>query len=233
MVSTLAQLAAPVLASPTDAAQTAGLAVGDVAIAPTSPQTNSQSASETIPDPFDPANLRISQDFETQLGVKKALITVPVRKPAKEWFCRVHPSLEYQLDTFAINLKEDQEFYLADPKLRTTLVGEPTYGPWSFVTSVNRQGVLFLWPLRLPGTDGKLDPWSASAIEAVKLARKKWCRVTANMSLGAYEVTTSIIDDPAPQFPDIPFRDLLKIAFKDRFIDSPDHLVLRKLRGEA
>jgi hypothetical protein len=36
------------------------------------------------PDPFDPESLRLSQDFSAALGVKKALLTVPVRKPAKE-----------------------------------------------------------------------------------------------------------------------------------------------------
>ena len=34
-------------------------------------------------------------------------------------------------------------------------------------------------------------------------------------------------------WPDTPFRDLLRTAFKGRYIDSLDHPVLRKLRGEV
>ncbi len=43
---------------------------------------------------FDPASLRLSQNFHESLGVKKALITVPVRKPGKQDFIRVHPDWE-------------------------------------------------------------------------------------------------------------------------------------------
>ena len=34
-----------------------------------------------LQDPFDPTRLRLSQDFGEQIGVKKALPTIPVRKP--------------------------------------------------------------------------------------------------------------------------------------------------------
>src|SRR5262245_49032803 len=49
------------------------------------------------PDPFDPAALRLSEDHAANLGVKKALLTVPVRKPDKSWWVRVHPDEKYRL----------------------------------------------------------------------------------------------------------------------------------------
>jgi hypothetical protein len=55
-------------------------------------------------------------------------------------------------------------------------------------TTVNRQGVLHFWPVRLPGADGKHSEWHRSAAEAAELAIDKWIRVTANMALGAYEI---------------------------------------------
>jgi hypothetical protein len=58
---------------------------------------------------FDPASLRLSQNFHESLGVKKALITVPVRKPAKQDFIRVHPDPDYRLETAVFNLKEERE----------------------------------------------------------------------------------------------------------------------------
>src|SRR5262245_15819662 len=61
-----------------------------------------------VPYPFDPASLRLSQDFAASLGVKKALLTVPVRKPDKAWFVRVHPDEAYRLQTAVIELKEDR-----------------------------------------------------------------------------------------------------------------------------
>ena len=101
------------------------------------------------------------------------------------------------------------------------------------MTAINRQGVLFLWPIRLPGPDGRLDEWSRSAMEAATHANGKWVRVQANMSLGAYEIYEAAGQWAAPEFPTMPFQQLLKLAFKDKFITSLDHPILKRLRGEA
>jgi hypothetical protein len=36
--------------------------------------------------------------------------------------------------------------------------------------AVNRQGILFLWPVRLPTEDGRLDAWDQAAL-SVTLSR--------------------------------------------------------------
>jgi hypothetical protein len=190
-------------------------------------------ATDAGPDPFDPAALRLSGDAAAGLGVKRALLTVPVRKPDKSWFVRVHPEPAYALETAVIELKEDRETYLVTPALWPFLAGEATFSPRALFTTINRQGVLFLWPIRLPGPDGKRDEWSRSALEAADLARKGWVRVTANMGLGAYEVFQATGALPDPDWPALPFRELLRVAFRERFIDSADHPVLRRLRGES
>ena len=38
---------------------------------------------------------------------------------------------------------------------------------------------------------------------------------------------------PDPEWPDLPFKELLRIAFKDRFISDLNHPVLHRLRGEV
>jgi hypothetical protein len=57
--------------------------------------------------------------------------------------------------------------------------------PFSLYTAINRQGVVFLWPVRLPAPDGKINEWHRSLREAAETAVGKWSRVRANMSLGA------------------------------------------------
>ena len=42
-------------------------------------------------DPFDPKRLRLSQRFANGADVKRALVTVPVRRPNGQEFFRVHP----------------------------------------------------------------------------------------------------------------------------------------------
>ena len=63
------------------------------------------------PDPFNPAAMRLSQDFASQVGVKKACLTIPIKKPEKTWFCRVHHAESYRLITAVLELKEDREIY--------------------------------------------------------------------------------------------------------------------------
>jgi hypothetical protein len=185
------------------------------------------------PDPFDPDSLRLSQDFGAGLGVKKALLSVPVRKPANSWWVRVHPSADYRLQTAVIELKEDRETYLVAPALWPGLATEATFSPRALFTAVNREGVLFLWPIRLPRADGRTDEWSRTALEAAGRATKGWVRVAANMALGAYDVFEARGQLGEPQWPEAAFRDLLRIGFRDKLIDCLDHPVLRRLHGEA
>jgi hypothetical protein len=186
-------------------------------------------------DPFDPASLRLSQDFAASIGVKKALLTIRVCKPDKSWFVRVHPNEAYRLPTAVVELAEDRgkETYLVAPALWPHLAGEATFSARVLFTAVSRQGNLFLWPIRLPGPDGRVDEWSRTALEAADLAAKGWVRVAANMSLGAYDVFQASGQLPEPDWPDVPFRELLRVAFKDRFISDLTHPVLRRLRGEV
>ena len=187
---------------------------------------------EAPADPFDPETLRLSQDFGENFGVKKMIITVPVRKPTKEWFVQTHPDESYRLETRILELKDERENYLVDPSLWGHLSGESTFGPRLLQTSMTRQGVLFLWPIRLPGIDGKVDSWNQSAMEAAALAQGKWIRLSANMQLGGYDVFQATGVLPDPEWPALTLGEILRLAFKDHRIDSIDHPVLRKLRGE-
>ncbi|MER3448117.1 MAG: hypothetical protein C4291_15420 [Candidatus Dadabacteria bacterium] len=191
---------------------------------------NSPSPQEDL-DPFDPDKLRLAPSMITA-PVKKHVITVPVRKPSKEWFIRCHANQEYRLETCVVELKEDREIYLVDSKVRDLLASESTFGHRLLITTINRQGTVFLWPIRLAGPDGRHDTWSKSALEAANIATKRWIRIQANISLGAYEVYEAIGDLEAPEWPELAFKELLRIAFKNRYIDSLDHPVLKRLRGE-
>ncbi len=185
----------------------------------------------SAPDPFDIASLRLGQDFAATVGVRKALITVPVRRPERQWFVRVHPDPAYRLETAVLDLKEDSETYLIAPGLRAELPGEIVAKVLH--TAVTRRGDVFLWPIRLPDELGKLDEWSRSAAEAAKLAEKQWIRLASNRTLGAYETFIATGDLPEPEWPDKTLQELVRIAFRDKFIDSLDHPVVQRLRGQA
>ena len=162
---------------------------------------------------------------------EEALDDSPVRKPNRQDFVRVHPESSYVLDTMLLNLKEERETYLIDPSLRGGITRELTFTRLSL--AVNRQKVVFLWQLRLPDSSGKTDAWSLSAIEAYEEVKRRWVRVSANMSLGAYEIYEALGDLSAPEWPEETMTEIVRIAFRNSFIDSYDHPVLRRLRGKG
>jgi len=181
-------------------------------------------------NPFDPANLKLSQSYGASAGVKKLTTTIPVRKPGKQDFVRVHPDPAYQIETAVLEFKEERETYLVAPELWGELLGELT--PKALFTTINRQKVISLWPVRLPGEDGRIDEWNESAMDAATLGQKQWVRVSANMSLGAYDVYEATGEIPDPEWPELDLGQILEIAFKGRFIKDSDHPALKRLRGE-
>lgn len=183
------------------------------------------------PDPFDLTNLRLDQSFTESAGVKKLLVTVPVRRPHPQDFVRVHADPEYRATLALIELKDDREIYLLPPDIARQVPGE--YVMAMVFTAINRQGVAFLWPVKLPAPDGRVVEWHRSAQEGAELAMQKWVRLKANMALGAYEIFESQGVIPDPEWPEQPFQELLRIAFKERLVTSLDHAVIKRLRGHV
>jgi len=190
---------------------------------------NPATPSAAVPDPFDLASLRLNPSFIETAGVKKLIVTIPVKRPSPQDFVRVHPAPDYR-DNFAmIDLKDDREEYLVQPAILPELTSEVVYK--TVFTAVNRQGVVFLRPVRLPAPDDRKTEWHRSAREAAELAMTRWVRMKANMSLGAYEITVadSVMADPV--WPELSYAELLRIAFRERIITTLDHPVIKRLRG--
>ena len=183
-------------------------------------------------DPFaDLSKLRLDQNFADTVGVKKLLRTVPVKKPGAQDFVRVHPELRL-VSAPLVELKEDREIYLVLPEFAAELPGE--FYTATLHLAINRQGAAFLWPIRGPGPDGRYYEWWRSAAEAAELAETRWIRLKANMALGAYEIFVAVNQTiPEPVWPTESFEEIVKIAFRDKLIDRPDHPVIKRLRGET
>ena len=182
------------------------------------------------PGTFDLASMRLSQDFATAIGVKKRITTVPVRKPNRQEFVRVHPSPTYRQDTAVVELEAERETYVVAQSLWSEVHGELI--PKRLLLTMTRQNVLILWPIRLPGEDGRIDQWNDSSMIAAERATQCWVRVASDRHLGAYELFEAPADLPDPEWPEISFQEILDIAFRGRQIDDINHSVLKQLRGE-
>jgi len=183
-------------------------------------------------DPFDPANLRLDQSFLNRGAAKKLLTTVPIKKPSKQDFIRVHPGEEYRLPVALIELREERETYLVMPGFALEL-DENDFFTATIHLAINRQKVLFLWPVRLPSPGGRVSLWHTSAAEAAEKAMKGWVRITPNMSLGAYEIFEAAATYSEPEWPELSMCELLRIGFKQFLIEGPEHPVIQRLQGLA
>jgi hypothetical protein len=192
----------------------------------TNPKDPDQFDRAQIPDPFDPANLRLDQSFTETVPVKKLLTTIPVRRPSKQSFFRVHPDPAYRGVFPVIDLKDDQEEYLVAKPLVQELATEIVVK--QLCLAITRQGTVFFLPLRLPGPDGKDMKWWSSLREHAKYAETRWIRIWANRDLGAYEAILGDENLSAPEWPDLDFWALIKIAFRDFLVTDLNHPVVRR-----
>jgi hypothetical protein len=191
-------------------------------------------AAETLPnrDPFtNLETLRLNQGFRQTVGATRTQLVIPVRKPSRQDWVRVHPDPSYRLETCVLELKEERETYLVSQSLWSEIADD--ISPRVLYTAITRQGTLFVWPVRMPGNDGRTDRWSESALTGADLATKLWIRLSANMQAGGYDVFEAAGKIPDPVWPDIPLSDILRRAFSNAFIEDIDHPVLQKLRGEV
>lgn len=200
---------------------------------------NSTEQTPTAPtdgQPLDPFTnldrLRLTQDFAAVASVKPVLTTVAVRKPNRHDFVRVRAGEAWRFQTGTFTQKDSRETYLVAPELWPTLPGEVQ--PTLLVIVMSRlSAVPFVWPLTLPGADGRPNRWHESAIEAARLAESQWVRVVADMTAGFYVPYAAQGDLPEPVWPDVTLPELLRLAFGQRFIADVSHPVLRQLRGEV
>ena len=105
--------------------------------------------------------IRLSPDAAATAGTQEVLRHVPIRKPSRHEFFRVHPDAEMQLATGVFEDKVEREVFFVTPDLRSELAGE--LKPVLLATTISRQGVSFLWPVPLPDESGRRNAWAETA----------------------------------------------------------------------
>jgi len=187
----------------------------------------------SAPEPLDPEDLTSFAIHEDpgQTFARKALTYVAIRKVPKASFVRTSKVKDAWKTYSMVELKEEGKCYLLSPAIAAALEadGESTLIKARLVPTVDRQGNLFLWPLKVSDRE---NDWNLSAYRAALMAQEKWVRVQANMAAGAYDTLVASIQNDEPTWPEEDFGTLLKIAFEGRVITERDHPVLKELRGE-
>ncbi len=182
-------------------------------------------------DPFSPKNLALAQNFGALTETRRLLTSVPVGKPKKESWVRASQREDHWVVGSILELKAQNEFYWVVPEFREALVGEPCMKSMRLVLSVDRQGNPFFWPIGLPDSSGRSQPWIDSMTQAATQAIKKWVRVAWSSATMNYEVHIAEIAHE-PVWPKETISELLKITFRDKIVSSLDHPIIKSLRGQ-
>lgn len=175
--------------------------------------------------------LRLPQNFSESLGVRKAITRVPVRKPSKTDFFRVRPGDEWSYQTMVLEIKDEGETYIVSQALWGSI--SELLRPAMLHVAIDRRNNVFLIPIPLPGEDGRRNSWHQSLADIVDVAEDKWVRTSANKFVGAYDAYIAESKLLEPEWPDMTLEEILKIAFRDKVLESVDHPVIRQLRGVA
>jgi len=189
------------------------------------------SGEQRLPNPFAPAALRLGQNFNEGLRVKTVVTNVPVGRPPRHAYFRVRRGEDNRLATALLELKDENKTYIISRDLWQALAGELVQ--MVLYQYITKQGVVGIWPVKLPNEEGRLDSWNESKLEAARLAEESWVRLRANMPLKAYEIMIAEGCTDEPDWPeDLTFDRALELAFRDSRIDDIDDPILKNLRGE-
>jgi hypothetical protein len=167
-------------------------------------------------------------------GAIEQLASVEVRKPRAVEYIRVHPGPEMTISVALHEYREGftTEYYIVMPNMLSTMLDLRGAIFAQLYLAVTRSGTATLWPVKLP-TGGASNSWLVSALRGAELAKKNWIRIFSDTGRSEYRIMQAVSEIKAPEFPDKRLSELLELAFKGRVIDSIDHPMCRKLRGEA
>ena len=194
---------------------------------------------ETFPraeavSPYKPEDMWIDPELIHHGGaVKKLLTTIPLRKPNKHEFFRIHPGPEYWRVMAFLELSRGDTY-----PIRPDIV--PHLDPVDFFyaylcLAITRQGTLFFWTLKI-STEDRRNSWNESALVVAKAAIDNWLKLKSRQEEGAgggfYEAEIALGNFPEPQWPSMTQAEVYQIAFKGgRIIDNLEHPALQKLSG--
>lgn len=173
--------------------------------------------------------LRLPVNYGATLGVQKLLTAVPVGKPRSSEFFRAHVEDSMTFSAMVFEKKESGETYLVAPNV-AQLINE-LIRPVRLHAVIDRQDNVRLIPLPLPPLNGNVHPYHESLAIAIEHAKEKWIRLSANRSLGRYEIFEATADLPEPKWPSHSIEKFVEVAFAGKIITTADHPIVQSLLG--
>ena len=194
------------------------------------PAAEPQQVKSTEPGEFNPDDYRYTL-ASTGPGVRRQL-SIPEGRPKKGFF-RLDTRPEYRQEVAVYRHKEgfDDEDYPVAPLVQE-LLSERYVKRAVIRVCIVRPNILRLWAIRYPDDEGRTNTWNSTTWAVAEAAESQWVRFEMNTSGTGWDVFVSATQWPDPEWPVEPMSELIQKAYKGRFINSTEHVILRKLRGE-
>jgi hypothetical protein len=195
--------------------------------------SKSRPSNITPADPFDPMNLGISTDYAAAINAQTSAKPFELRKPNDQEFFRTSPRENHHLPVVSITDKQEMgRVYIVSGALREAVMAEfpRAVRATDLVLTQILAGASLVWPV--PRAEDRGGKWHSSQRAACDQGKTRWTNMAAGR--GLYEITTVNNQKEVDwdQFP--PFREIIRqAAGEGRLIDSLDHSLLKKLRGEV
>lgn len=172
--------------------------------------------------------IRLRPDEAGMIGSEEVLVHVSVRRPNVNEFVRTNPDPAMWFAT-SIYIDAERETFFVAPNVRDSLIAGVK--AVLLTPTIDQRGVFFIWPVALGDGSGRRNAWHETAREAAELAKAEWVKLVSDMSSGCYRIFRAKGKLKDPTFPAKSLEELLRIAFRDRVIDSEDHPAVRQALG--
>jgi hypothetical protein len=168
---------------------------------------------------------KASAEDQTSTGTQT---NIPVKKPGKKNFFRVHSDQSYRLYDVAVIEEDGGDLYLVDPDLELPDDVLQFVSRENFLVAITHRGKLFVWHFKNTDTS-----WLSSAMRVARRAQDEWIRVAADFDSGGYIVFTAPepLRSKKPIFPAMSPEEVFSLAFENRRITSVDDPIIRRARG--
>lgn len=157
------------------------------------------------------------------------LAHIAVRKPKKDEYFRTHPDPAMSLTSLVWTDPDLGDVYFVAPEARQIMTESGRVV--TLVLCQSRLRVNFIWPVNAGGSSGGGRGWVESSHHAVHMGKNLWIKIRGDRPAGMYQVLEAADQRGEPEWPNLDFKELLKLGFKDRLIGSADHPVVRRIQG--
>lgn len=167
-----------------------------------------------------------STEGDTSIGTQT---NIPVKKPGKKNYFRIHPDPSYRLYDVGVIEEEGGDVYLVNADLQLPDDVMQFVSHVNLLTAVTHRGKLFVWYFKNTDTS-----WASSALRVARRAQDEWVRILADFESGGYTILpppSEPLRSKKPVFPSMSPEEIFTLAFDNRMITSVDDPIIRRLRG--